>query len=259
MTSSSPAFVPVLTFHDISDGDSPWCLPPAVFTRLIDWLTAQPYTTCTMTELAAHYAGRQPISGPAVALTFDDARAGLGRHARPVLAAYGIRATIYPVAAWTRGAPMPAHETYSNTLPVADLRGLRDEGHDIGYHTATHHCLRTQPDPVIVHDLTVERRRLEEEIGAPIRHFSYPYGHYDARVDAVLDRHGDFDTIVTNARNLTGDPRHHPRISLKRGLHDDQFPGLFQPAAWQPLAPITCEHSPLPSPQPARAVCEADR
>jgi peptidoglycan/xylan/chitin deacetylase (PgdA/CDA1 family) len=257
MTSTAPAFLPVLTFHDISDTPSPWCLPPDVFRRLIQWLTAEGYTTHTMTELALHYAGQQPITGRAVALTFDDGRDGIARHARGVLAEHGIRATVYPVAGWARGTPLPAHEAYSAAMTLAQLRQMHADGHEIGYHTSNHRCLRSQPNPAVHRQLTTARCRFQDDLGAPIRHFSYPYGHYDHRIDTLVDQHGQFATVVTNARDLRPDPRHHPRISIKRNLRDEQFPVLFDPASWRSHAPVVCDHQP-PTPPPSASAPAAD-
>jgi peptidoglycan/xylan/chitin deacetylase (PgdA/CDA1 family) len=153
-------------------------------------------------------------------------------------------ATIYPVAEWARGAPLPAHEAYSAAMPLAHLRELHADGHEIGYHTAAHQCLRQLPGPAVIADLTTEHGRFQDDIGVPVRHFSYPYGHYDDRIDALVHRHGDYDTVVTNARNQLPDPYHHARISLKRNLRPDQFSALFDPDSWRPLRPVVCEHQP---------------
>ena len=252
MTAALPAgFLPVLTVHEISDVDSPWCLPPTTFTDLAQWLADHGYTTLTMTDLARHYTREHPATGPAVALTFDDGRSGVYRHARAVLAEHGMRATVYPVAGWARGVPLPRHEAYSTAMNLTELRALHDDGHEIGYHTATHTCLRTLTDTEIRHDITTSRDRLADDLGIGLRHFSYPYGHHDQRVEHLVNHHGEFDTVVTNTRGLQPDPRCHPRISLKKGLHAQNFPTLFTNESWRPGAPAPCTHT-TPEPPEAR-------
>ncbi len=235
-------FIPVLTFHDISDSSSPWCLPPRTFRRLTGWLADEGFRALTMSELAVHYDAARRQHGRAVALTFDDGRAGVYEHARETLARHGMRATIYAVSGWAHGAPLPPGEAYSGVMDLAGLRALAGDGHEIGYHSSDHRCYLTRTDDELRHDLTTARAALERGTGVEIRHFSYPYGHFDPRTERLVSEHGNFDTVVTSTREIRPDPRRHPRISVKAGLRARDFPRLLAPETWQPLAPVLCRH-----------------
>jgi peptidoglycan/xylan/chitin deacetylase (PgdA/CDA1 family) len=87
-------------------------------------------------------------------------------------------------------------------LTTAQLRELRDNGVEIGAHTATHPILtRVEPDAAR-EDIAVCKETLQGILGEPVRLFAYPNGRpghdYDASHVAVARELG-FSAAVSTA------------------------------------------------------------
>jgi peptidoglycan/xylan/chitin deacetylase (PgdA/CDA1 family) len=67
-------------------------------------------------------------------------------------------------------------------LDYAALARLHEQGMTIGSHTRTHALLVGRDDATLRDELEGARRDLEARLGAPVRHFAYPDGQFDARV-----------------------------------------------------------------------------
>ena len=65
------------------------------------------------------------------------------------------------------------------------LREMRSAGMTIGGHTATHPVLARLPQPAQREEIAACGRRLAEELGEPMRYFSYPVGGPDAFDDGT--------------------------------------------------------------------------
>lgn len=90
-----PAVFQVLTYHRVNDDDDPFfpALPTAIFEAQMRHL-AQAYRVLTVEELTARArVGTLPRN--AVAVTFDDGYRDTLTHAAPILARYGLPATIF--------------------------------------------------------------------------------------------------------------------------------------------------------------------
>ena len=64
----------------------------------------------------------------------------------------------------------------------------------IAAHTVSHASLLTLNDEMIRKELSIGKKKLEEKIKKPVKHFSYPYGHQDDRVTGLVME--QFDTAV---------------------------------------------------------------
>src|SRR5439155_18766711 len=99
-----------------------------------------------------------------------------------------------------------------------DIRQLARDGVEFGAHTRSHPFLSSLPNRDAVEDeIAGSKQRLEQEIGAPVRHFCYPNGKppdYNAEVVEVV-RESGFETAATTivGINSTGaDPFRLQRI-----------------------------------------------
>jgi peptidoglycan/xylan/chitin deacetylase (PgdA/CDA1 family) len=99
-------------------------------------------------------------------------------------------------------------------LDWEQVRALHRAGFTIGSHTCTHAPLTLEGPEEVRDELARSRRRLEEELGTPVRHFAYPDGRFDgAVVDAVAE--AGFDAAFTICRHRD---RRHPALSIPRRL-----------------------------------------
>jgi peptidoglycan/xylan/chitin deacetylase (PgdA/CDA1 family) len=75
-------------------------------------------------------------------------------------------------------------------LTRAQIKGLADAGHEIGFHTRRHYRLTTLDDARLDAAMTDGRELVAEAAGAPLRTIAYPHGQADRRVAAAARRAG---------------------------------------------------------------------
>lgn len=97
----------------------------AVTPEELDWLLAlftKHYTVGTLDEMATRYALGDRPQKPLLAVTFDDGQRDNFRHARPVLAAYGVSASFFVVAEATERNETLWHDRVAYALAKARSR-----------------------------------------------------------------------------------------------------------------------------------------
>lgn len=87
--------IPILSFHRVNDEDDPFfpSMPAAMFAARMQHI-AENYVVLPLEELADRL-GRGPMPRNALALTFDDGYRDSLTHAAPILARYGLPATVF--------------------------------------------------------------------------------------------------------------------------------------------------------------------
>jgi peptidoglycan/xylan/chitin deacetylase (PgdA/CDA1 family) len=182
--------VPVVMYHAIEDARSPISLAPARFAAQMGWLKAAGVSTWTVAELAGWLEAGAPPTAPVVVLTFDDGFRSVLRHALPVLARHGFRATVYLVTGHVGGkndwTTQPAGVPRWELLTWAEVRELAAAGMDVGAHSVTHPWLPALPAGAIHREVAESRAAIEDALGRPARSFAYPYGGHDARVRQIV-------------------------------------------------------------------------
>jgi peptidoglycan/xylan/chitin deacetylase (PgdA/CDA1 family) len=171
-----PIRLPILYYHEIGTSAAKHVVHPADFEAQLDWLLEERFEALRMDDLVAIYAGRRLAPARGVLLSFDDGRRGVRDFAAPALARRGLPAILYLVTGWLDGAPIPEAERYSDFLEWSDLETLRRAGLSLGSHTVSHRNLKRIPPAEVEREVRDSRSRLEEKVGCPIEHFSFPYG-----------------------------------------------------------------------------------
>ncbi|MBL0161023.1 MAG: polysaccharide deacetylase family protein [Bryobacterales bacterium] len=168
----------ILTYHSIDDSGSVISVSPAQFRRHMEILAAKRIRVVPLTEV-------RDTPG-AVALTFDDGYENFLTHAAPVLAEYGLPATVFPVSGYCgRDNGWPTQPAFVPRLPLMGWRALERvvaQGIGIGAHSATHPFLTRVPDEQVREELSGCRASLEARLGVTADTLVYPYGDSDARV-----------------------------------------------------------------------------
>jgi peptidoglycan/xylan/chitin deacetylase (PgdA/CDA1 family) len=94
------------------------------------------------------------------------------------------------------------------------LRALHQDGWTIGSHTCAHALLALEDAGVVRRELETSRRRLEFEIGAPVRHLAYPAGRFSHAVVEEVAAAG-YRFAYTTCRHRD---RMRPLLSIPRRL-----------------------------------------
>jgi peptidoglycan/xylan/chitin deacetylase (PgdA/CDA1 family) len=211
----------VLCLHDVVRGrpTSPWTLTEEEADGIVDEYRAAGYALVTLDELSS-------APDRALAVTVDDGCAGAASWL--LRRAGSLAATVFVVAGWIDDPHLvPPAERYSEVCSWEELAALRDAGHLIGSHSMTHPELPTLPAEDIRHELRESRRRIQEVLGTPTRHFAAPKGQLSAQV-LELAREAGYLTVCSTAAAVNG-PREVASGVVKRFVLRRDRPMLARP------------------------------
>lgn len=179
----------VLCYHAVSERwDAELSVTPSEFEAQIRSLLARGYRGATFSDAVTKRA-----AAPTVAVTFDDGFRSVVDDAFPILAHYGVPATMFVVTefvgadaplAWSGIDHWVESPSVSELKPVSwdDLRQLAAAGWEIGSHTCTHPHLTQCDGDTLVRELRDSKQRCERDLGIPCSSLAYPYGDVDRRV-----------------------------------------------------------------------------
>ena len=125
----------------------------------------------------AEEVSRLPIPDKLVVLTFDDGNKSDLITVAPLLKKYGFGASFFITSGWLGS---------EQRLTWAGARQLQEQGFEIGCHTVSHPNLLPLTGEEIRRQIKgFDRACAENQIAKPVS-FSYPGGHFDRRVLAIL-------------------------------------------------------------------------
>lgn len=227
--------LPILMYHgicaDSSNGRHPYFetnTPPAVFASHMQFLHENGYTTVDLNEAVAAVLTGQNMH-KRVAITFDDGYRNAYTHALPILAGYGMRATVFIVSEWTKDRRYASEKEY---LTWAEVREMHNNGIRIGSHTVNHGELYSLTPSELEYEIRQSKETIEDGLGEQIRSFSYPYAfpeqdrNFAGRLKDLLETHGYENGVSTilGTANRQSDWFFLPRLPVN-GYDDLEFFG----------------------------------
>jgi peptidoglycan/xylan/chitin deacetylase (PgdA/CDA1 family) len=108
-----------------------------------------------------------------LAVTFDDATISVASHAEPILRAYSIPFTVFPVTSWCDHRMAWSRE---NILSWLGLERLMAKGVEIGSHSATHPNFAHLSFDQMVEELETSRHEIQRHLGLATNVFAIPLG-----------------------------------------------------------------------------------
>lgn len=189
---ASPGPVPILMYHEVTPRPHPafrrYTVTPREFARQMRWLAAEGFRAVDIETLARARRGSSVLPARPVVITFDDGLQGCADHAVPVLRSHGFTAVFYLVTGLVGRTSRWMASEIGIELPLMSwdtARVLAAEGFQLGAHTVSHPRLAGLERARCRAELAEARHTLEAELGRPVRHLAYPFGSYDAAVQAV--------------------------------------------------------------------------
>ena len=162
----------ILTWHSIDASGSVISTAPAVFQQQVEWLAASGLEVAPLAR-----AAREP---GLVALTFDDGFANFAEYAAPLLAHHQLPSTVFLVSGYCgRDNGWPGQSNSVPRLPLlnwSDVRALHQAGVALGAHSHSHPRLPGLAPGEVKRELERSRLEIENQTGAAVRSFAYPYG-----------------------------------------------------------------------------------
>lgn len=221
----------ILTYHSISDGDSPLKIPPQLFAEQMEWLRDNARVV-PLGEIVAALADRKPLPERTVVLTFDDGFQNFYTSAAPLLHRWGLPATVFlPTGYCGRKNGWPGQPLWIDQEPLLDWRQVEElarQGFAFGAHSVNHPILTRLPIGESQWEITQCKTQLEEHVGQLVEFFCYPYGRWDPAVRNVVSLHyrGACATIA-RAVGRNSDPFVLPRADVHYVRHRMLFRALF--------------------------------
>lgn len=229
----------VLTFHEV--GDHPWAVSPERFSAHLD-AVANRHAIVPLSTLLAEDL---PHDRPCVALTFDDAYAGVARYALPVLERLGATATVFvptDLLAPDDAVPRLSRGLYegvpvlgwSSISALAAGASLKFESHG-----AAHQALPSLSPEARAGDLRRSRDVLSEVTGRPVKYLAYPFGAADeATAQAAADAGYEAAFTTRHGRLRPEAPRHLlPRADVRADYAPKDVLALLA-GDWDWLGPV---------------------
>ena len=213
----------VLAYHDVvadSQGATGLEVTATALRRHLTVVRRMGFRLVGLDEISDRVVRGADLDGLA-AVAFDDALAGVARHALPVLVDLEVPATLMTVStgwgrrpAWWPGA--------APTMTRAELAEAVAHGVGLAAHTRTHPSLASLDAARLSDEVSGCRAELEDLTGRAVTQFAYPFGHHDPAVRAAVAEAG-YAAAYTflNGRITVGDDAHRlPRLTM--GAHHDR-------------------------------------
>lgn len=214
----------ILMYHSVSPCPETslgarYCCTPRRFRSQLRLLRAVGCRVVPLDELVALVHARRPLPARAVVITLDDGfRDGI-EHALPLLREARAPATIFVATDYLgRANEWMVREGYDARpmLSPDEIVRLHRSGVAIGAHSSSHPRLSTLTRDGAEREMRTSREVLESLLGAPVRHFAYPYGDVSPR-ERELARALGFASacgVVPGTVDATSDPYDLRRVEI---------------------------------------------
>ena len=189
--------------------------------------------------IASHFSSvlpGDPLLGPSVCLTFDDAYFDFYHHIFPLLKTYRLKALLAVPTAYilndTSLSPQNRLEEglsfLTEKLPhpspaLCTWKELCEMAHSpfvqIASHSVSHQAM-TSIGVDVNRELSLSKRILEKKLGIPISSFVYPFGKWNQTVHAIARKQYRYLFRIGNAANISWS---NAKQLLYR-IHADQLP-----------------------------------
>ena len=224
--------IPILMYHQV-DTPPPSGTPmrglvvsPRSFARQMAMLRLMGYQGVSMRDLEPWLRGER--HDRVVGITFDDGYRNNLLQALPVLRRNRFTATCYAVSSafgdwntWdaTQGVPK------ATLMDKSDFKQWLGAGMDVGAHTRRHLDLTTIDDTTALDEIAGSKKELESALDTEVRHFCYPYGHFNDAHRAMVASAGYVSaTTVRRGRAWPGDDVFAlPRVLVSQSNHLGHF------------------------------------
>lgn len=156
---------------------------PDYFERQLKYLIDIGYTFISLDDLSDALLRNRTLPDKPVVLTFDDGYRDFYTDAFPILKRYGIKSVNYIVPAFIGKD--------QNYLDAGQIKEMLATGLlEIGAHTMNHVDLPSLSGEALFREINGSKKYLEDNFGVPVRHFAYPWGISDDRVNKAVKSAG---------------------------------------------------------------------
>ncbi len=185
----------VLTYHSVSDGETPISVRTEEFRRQMDFLKSRRIKVLTLRDFLDIESGKIPSAGKSVLITFDDAFRDVYRNALPVLRSHGFPATIFIndglIGKKAEFSTRPI-DREREICSLSDLHALEAGGVAIANHGHSHRQLSELAEADVLYEYEVTSNFIRNNFknnGFP-NIFVFPKGAKNEKVKSFLRSKG---------------------------------------------------------------------
>jgi peptidoglycan/xylan/chitin deacetylase (PgdA/CDA1 family) len=210
----------ILMYHCVSDfpreKDIPYDnVPPSLFRLHMDILLADHFNVISLGTLAGILKAGEDIPPRTIVVSFDDGYKNNYLNALPILEERRFKASFFVIVGemgrnepfnhllWDGKSRTYYRDNPESRLPInkAEVREIRELGHDIGSHGMTHRSIGNLSYGEGWKEILRSKAILEETVAAPVSLFSYPFGSrsyndFNPQTEAILRQTG-YDAACT--------------------------------------------------------------
>lgn len=171
----------------------PFEISPAQLDKLLNQYQQRGYSFVSIDEVYYMHISKRYPSNPFLCVTLDDGYLDNMVEALPIFQKYNCPFCIYVTSGFTDGIAdcwwYPEHDV--PFMSADQLRQISQESLcTIGAHTITHPYLSKLSSDEKRHEIVASRQRMEEILGMPVYHFSYPLGDFDKECIEIVRKAG---------------------------------------------------------------------
>jgi peptidoglycan/xylan/chitin deacetylase (PgdA/CDA1 family) len=212
-------------YHSVATCAAPrfarFMIDPGEFAAQMDYLAASGYHPMTALDLARS-TGPHDLPARPVVLTFDDAYTDFESTVMPILKAHGFPATLYVPTAYVGGTASWLLDCDEDQRPILSWGAIRDiaaAGIEVASHSHSHAQLDRIPPGAVEDEVRRSRQILENNLGAAIEGFAYPFGYWNRGVRSSVLSAGYSYACAVGELVVSGadDPWTLPRVTVAPG------------------------------------------
>lgn len=224
--------LPILLYHQISETNPEQhygihAVPPSTFESQMRYLYEHGFEVITLDDLL-NLAFQKKDLKKSVIITFDDGYLDNYTNAFPILQKYGFSATVFLVTdflgkehAWPQCTQVP----YMTWRYIKEMSKYKISFQS---HTCSHQDLTCLENGIVMRELLRSRKIIEEKLGLPVKHLSYPYGFFDQRVKDLVKKVGYLSACAVSRAGKDMFEKERLMITLK----DNHFLFVLKASGW---------------------------
>ena len=182
----------ILQYHHVSaTTPASTSVTPKQFREQMQYLHDHQFNVLPLSDIVNAIKSQQTLPAKTVAITFDDGYRSIATTAHPILKEYGFPYTLFV-------SVEPIKRKYGNMMTWNELIELSKDGAEIANHSWGHeHLIRRLPQETqaqwikrIEQNIDQTEAAIAEATGQNLKMLAYPYGEYNADIEAMLAKKG---------------------------------------------------------------------
>jgi peptidoglycan/xylan/chitin deacetylase (PgdA/CDA1 family) len=182
--------IPILTYHSVDDSDSVISVSPDNFKKQMRFLWRKGYGTLSLSNAIDCIRRGDSFPSGSLVVTFDDGYRNNYTAAFPVLQEFGYCATVFLTTQHCgRTNNWPDQHPSIPELPMLswdEIKEMTAHGIEFGAHTRNHPNLTEVNTEIARREIIESKNEMEEKMGQSVELFSYPFGRFNAEVQAIV-------------------------------------------------------------------------